>query len=113
MTKAMRTAIDETTRRRDIQMAYNQQHGIIPKSIQKAIHDPMALDQQSDIVGITPAEEETLIETYQKMDNKALRGELKRLNRSMRKAAEALEFEEAAKYRDEIKQLKQLLLETK
>ena len=47
------------------------------------------------------------------MDNKALRGELKRLNRAMRKAAEALEFEEAAKYRDEIKQLKQLLLETK
>jgi excinuclease ABC subunit B len=113
MTKAMRTAIDETTRRRDIQSAYNQQHGIIPKSIQKAIHDPMALDQQSDIVGITPDEEETLIETYQKMDNKALRGELKRLNRAMRKAAEALEFEEAAKYRDEIKQLKQLLLETK
>lgn len=113
MTKAMRTAIDETTRRRDIQSAYNQKHGITPKSIQKAIHDPMALDQQSDIVGITPAEEETLIETYQKMDNKALRGELKRLNRAMRKAAEALEFEEAAKYRDEIKQLKQLLLETK
>ena len=113
MTKAMRTAIDETARRRDIQSAYNQQHGIIPKSIQKAIHDPMALDQQSDIVGITPDEEETLIETYQKMDNKALRGELKRLNRAMRKAAEALEFEEAARYRDEIKQLKQLLLETK
>ena len=46
VTKAMRTAIDETTRRRDIQERYNQEHNITPRTIQKAIHDAMALDQQ-------------------------------------------------------------------
>ena len=113
MTKAMRTAIDETTRRRDIQERYNQEHNITPRTIQKAIHDPLALDQQSDIVGITPKEEDELLDTYKNMDNKALRKELKQLEKSMHKAAEQLEYEQAANIRDEIKRLKQLLLEAK
>ncbi|HAV93648.1 MAG TPA: excinuclease ABC subunit B, partial [Proteobacteria bacterium] len=113
MTKAMRTAIDETTRRRDIQERYNQEHNITPRTIQKAIHDPLALDQQSDIVGITPKEEDELLDTYKNMDNKALRKELKQLEKSMHKAAEQLEYEQAASIRDEIKRLKQLLLEAK
>ena len=113
VTKAMRTAIDETTRRRDIQERYNQEHNITPRTIQKAIHDPMALDQQSDIVGITPKEEDELLDTYKNMDNKALRKELKQLEKSMHKAAEQLEYEQAASIRDEIKRLKQLLLEAK
>ena len=113
MTKAMRTAIDETTRRRDIQAQYNLEHNITPRTVQKAIHDPMALDQQSDIVGITAKEEDELLDTYKNMDNKALRKELKQLEKSMHKAAEQLEYEQAASIRDEIKRLKQLLLEAK
>ena len=113
ITKSMKYAIDETTRRRTIQEEYNKKHNIQPKSIQKAIHDPMAINSTSDIVDVTPEEEKNLIETYHNMDNLALNKKLKQLQKSMKKAAEDLAFEEAAQIRDEIKMLKRMILETK
>lgn len=113
ITRSMQVAIDETERRRAIQEEYNREHNIQPKSIKKAIHDPMALDNSSDIVDLSEKDEEDLLNNYHNMNNKALLSQIKRLEKEMRKSAEDLDFEQAATARDEISKLKKLLLSTK
>ena len=115
MTRSMQYAINETNRRRAIQEAYNIQHNITPRSIQKAIHDPMALDKVSDqdIVSLSQSEEDALLDTYHDVSNKGLSTELKRLEKEMKRCAEQLAFEEAAKIRDQIERLKKLMFTAK
>jgi len=113
ITGSMQRAMDETERRREIQKQYNAEHGITPQSIRKAIHDPMALEGRSDVVGMNEVDEDVVLEHYHDMSDKALRQELKKLEKSMRQAADKLEFEEAAQLRDEVKRITKLLLTSK
>ncbi len=95
ITHSMQVAIDETNRRRKIQNEYNIEHNITPKSIQKQIHDVIKTYTTDDI-----KEENTNKEHISKEDK------ITALTALMNTAAKNLEFERAAKYRDEIEKLK-------
>ncbi|WKY45489.1 excinuclease ABC subunit UvrB [Eubacteriaceae bacterium ES2] len=98
ITPSMKRAIDETYRRRKIQSEYNQEHGIIPQSVKKEIHE---------IIEATKVAEDTA--DYEvKMDPHELVDLIKNLETEMLAAAEALEFEKAAQLRDEITRLKKV-----
>ncbi len=120
VTPSMRYTIDETNRRRSIQDAYNREHGISPRTITSAIKD--AMDQHLKASGWTgepvryrSGAADTLAEaaeprvTYHSLED--LRLEIRELERKMREAAEKLAFEEAAAYRDQIRELQMLELE--
>jgi excinuclease ABC subunit B len=108
LTEAIKGAIDETSRRRDIQLRYNEEHGITPESIVKGVSDiaeflslesaphvPGKRRRGGKVEGMSPGELEKLVVT---------------LEEEMFAAAEELRFEYAAKLRDEIKQLRRELL---
>jgi len=106
ITPAMRTAIDETERRREKQLAYNQKHGIEPASIKKAISDITERVKEKavaeaagdyDLEGGIPRKE--LLEIIQQLEEQ------------MHAAAEGLEFEKAAAFRDQIFELREMLAE--
>ncbi len=103
MTDSMRQAIDETDRRRAIQRAYNVQHGITPESIAKPVDMSLARIVEADYV--TPPKDE--LETGGLPENPAdLLAMVESLEKRMREAAKAFEFERAAEIRDRIKALK-------
>jgi excinuclease ABC subunit B len=102
VTDSMRAAIAETDRRRQLQEAYNRQHGITPASIVKQIDDVLASIYERDYVTI-PAAGETREEFRTQAELDAL---IKRLEREMRDAAVNLEFERAARLRDRLKRLR-------
>ena len=99
----MRAALTETERRRKIQTQYNEEHGITPQTIQKAIRD---------IISITKEEEDEaplgrkLKKDVESMDKKELKEMIAQLTKKMNRAAAELNFEEAAEYRDELKKYK-------
>ncbi len=97
ITKAMRTAIDETNRRRSIQEAYNREHGIEPKSVQKAVRD---------LIEIGVKDKKKNKEVSRKMSPKQKAALIEQLNTEMREAAAALDFEKAAIIRDQINAIK-------
>jgi len=100
MTEALQYAIDETARRRELQMKYNKKHGITPKTIQKTIHD-ITERMQSEHVQTVISELET--------DLKAFSGNMKKLikykKRAMNDAVKDLDFERAAIIRDQVIEL--------
>ncbi len=100
ITGSMERAIGETNRRRAKQMAYNQEHGITPETVKKNVEDVLAglYDGDTDQSRITATIENPL-------HGGNLEAVLKGLRDDMRKAAEDLEFEEAARLRDEVKRL--------
>ena len=100
ITGSMQQTIDECDRRRTIQVDYNKKHGITPQSIQKKIND--IIDQSS--VEVHEVED---ILGYQKMSDQQLTKELSILEKNMLTHAENLEFEQAAKIRDQINKLQQ------
>jgi excinuclease ABC subunit B len=108
MTKSMRAAIDETDRRREKQIAYNLAHGITPKTIEKAVHDVM--EGARFIVSKDKNKSEYSYD-YSKMNTKELNKKLKELEEVMLKHAQNLEFEQAAKLRDEIARVKEDFIE--
>lgn len=108
MTDSMRAAIDETDRRRDKQRAYNEQHGITPKGIEKAIHDILEGASKFDLPS---AEELATAQEYARLSPTALGKKIKQLETQMLKHAKDLEFEQAAKLRDEIGRIQKMLEE--
>jgi len=102
MTESMRTAKAETDRRRRIQEAYNQEHGITPSSIVKQIDDVLSSVYERDYVAVPlVAEPAPAFRTQAEMD-----AEVARLEREMREAAANLDFERAATLRDQVKALR-------
>ncbi|MBR4959346.1 MAG: excinuclease ABC subunit UvrB [Clostridia bacterium] len=105
-TESMRRALDETDRRRAIQMAYNEEHGIIPKTIVKEIAAPISIDAED-----APARGKGRKKgTDKSAVSAAVRGQTKEqqieaLRKEMQQAAKDLRFEEAAYLRDKIKEL--------
>lgn len=99
ITKSMHQAMDETSRRRDKQLAYNKQHGITPLSIKKDIQDILGSVYNMDYAHIPEVAEPEILNEYEK---KVRINELERL---MTEAAADLRFEDAAKYRDDITRL--------
>ena len=97
VTRSMKAAIDETNRRREVQKAYNEKHGIIPKTIIKPIHEVIDLGK-----GVKGGAE--------KPDKKLSRAERERLiaelTERMKDCSRRLEFEAAAKLRDRIAELR-------
>ncbi|HEL0521803.1 TPA: excinuclease ABC subunit B [Streptococcus equi subsp. zooepidemicus] len=100
MTDSMQRAIDETARRRAIQMAYNEEHGIIPQTIKKDIRDLISI---SRAVEAKATEAET---NYESMTRSERQEAIKQLQKNMQEAAELLDFELAAQLRDLILELK-------
>src|SRR5881227_189660 len=107
ITESMRRAIDETNRRRATQQDYNQEHGITPQTIQKAIAEPLAVVCEADYLTV-PLVAETPDEGP--VDPAALAKTVAALRREMREAAKQLEFERAAELRDRIHALETRLL---
>lgn len=105
ITDSMRAAIDETNRRREIQQRYNEEHGITPQTIKKAVRDLIAISRAAS------AGEEEFRKDPESMDTRELEKLAKELTKKMRQAAAELNFEEAAKLRDRMKEVKQMLLE--
>ncbi|MGD8875349.1 MAG: excinuclease ABC subunit UvrB [Gammaproteobacteria bacterium] len=107
ITGSMRRAMDETERRREKQLAYNKAHGITPRSIQKAVTDIMegALGAgPSSVREFAQVAEE--LHTYGHLTPKQLTQQIERLEKEMYRHARDLEFEEAARLRDQIRHLK-------
>lgn len=106
ITSSMRRAIDETERRRALQHEFNLKHGITPKGIKKAVKD--ILDTATPIQGKLVVSEKAA--SYQTLTPPQLNKAIKQLEEKMFEHAKNLEFEEAAKCRDEIKYLSELIL---
>jgi len=105
MSDAMRIAIDETNRRRAIQMAYNTEHGITPTTIKKAIHDILERHKEEKQQALG-TELETIKSAYNLLVPEQKSALIKRLEREMLEKAKNLEFEAAAILRDEIERIK-------
>ncbi|MDQ3906953.1 MAG: UvrB/UvrC motif-containing protein, partial [Acidobacteriota bacterium] len=102
VTDSMRRAIDETSRRRAIQVEYNREHGITPRTIIKSIESTLVTAYEADYFKV-PLDLESL-EEYSKGN---IQETIARLEGEMRLAAKSLEFERAAELRDRIKYLRE------
>lgn len=106
MTDSMRRAIDETNRRREIQIEYNERHGIEPETIKKEITDIAQLIEPESTEEV-PAYDAGQVE---EMNEDEIYDLVQQLEESMSEASERLEFEKATAYRDEIEELKEELI---
>ena len=105
MTDSMRMAIDETMRRREIQMKYNEEHGITPQTIKKSVRDLISISKKVAV------EEMKLEKDPESMSVAELEKLIKKLEKQMKKAAAELNFEAAAELRDKLIELKKHLNE--
>ncbi|MBC6004245.1 MAG: excinuclease ABC subunit UvrB [Paeniclostridium sordellii] len=101
ITRSMKSAIDETKRRREIQMHYNEEHGIVPKTIKKGIRNAI----EATIV----ADEEAIYGDINENDESSIKESIENLQAEMMEAAQNLQFERAAQLRDKIKELEEKL----
>ena len=97
VTKSMETAITETQRRREIQQKYNEEHGIIPKTIVKEIRDVLELTKKEG--------KKSKNSDYKKLPRREREQLIARYTAEMKKAAKLLDFEHAAFLRDKIKEI--------
>ncbi|MBN2875500.1 MAG: excinuclease ABC subunit B, partial [Spirochaetales bacterium] len=105
MSDAMRVAIDETNRRRAVQVAYNEAHGITPTTVKKAIHDILQRHKEEKHEAAS-TELETIKSSYNLIVPEQRTALIKRLEREMLEHAKNLEFEAAAVLRDEIERIR-------
>ncbi|EGQ4119102.1 excinuclease ABC subunit UvrB [Staphylococcus pseudintermedius] len=101
ITDSMKVAIDETERRREIQIAYNEKHGIVPKTINKEIHDVISATVETD-----ETNEGQRKEVPKKMTKKEREKTIENVEKEMKEAAKALDFERATELRDLLFELK-------
>ena len=107
VTDSMKAAIEETERRRRIQMEYNEKHNITPVSIKKDIRDLISVTKKID------PDEMKIEKDYESMDDNELKAEIEKITKKMKKAAAELDFETAAMLRDRMTEMKKLLFERK
>ena len=100
ITDSMQRAMDETARRRRLQMDYNEKHGIVPQTIKKEIRDLIAITKSND------SDKPEKVVDYSSLSKKERQAEIKALQKQMQEAAELLDFELAAQIRDVILKLK-------
>ena len=105
MTDSMKHAIEETERRRKIQQKYNEEHGITPTTIKKAVRDLIAISKAAE------EKSKDMEKDLESMDVKELNKLQKELQKKMHKAAAELNFEEAAQLRDRMLEVKKMLLD--
>ncbi|MCA9932894.1 MAG: UvrB/UvrC motif-containing protein, partial [Anaerolineales bacterium] len=112
ITRSMQAALDETNRRREKQMVYNQEHGIEPRSIMKAVHDLTRdiAEHHAEEEALAVAERKAQYTTTADLPKDELHKMLKELERQMKQAAQSLEFEKAAVLRDQIVELRQIMV---
>lgn len=107
VTPSMKAAMEETDRRRKIQMSYNEKEGLTPKSIQSRIKDVLSSIYEQDYVTVQVVEGDA---DYG-LGEKEIRKKIKKLEKDMKRLASELEFEKAAKLRDQIRELESQLLQ--
>lgn len=105
ITDSMKAAIDETYRRRQIQEAYNKEHNITPTTIKKAVRDLIAISK------VASEDSKKLEKDPESMDDKELEKLSKDLEKAMKKAATELNFEEAARLRDKLLEVRKILFD--
>lgn len=103
ITDSMRVAIDETERRRTLQQAYNEAHGITPQTIRKSVRDLIAISKK------VAADEMNFAKDPESMSKKELEKTIADIQKKMQRAAAELNFEAAAEYRDKMITLKNML----
>lgn len=103
VTDSMRVAIDETERRRKLQQAYNEEHGITPKTIQKSVRELISVSKK------VAKEEMNFKKDPESMNRDELTKLIADIQKKMQKAAADLNFEAAAEYRDKMVELKNML----
>ena len=105
ITRSMKAAMDETERRRGVQMAFNTLHGIVPKGIVKSVKAMIdgVYDKDEALRERKAAQDQA---SYESLSEKQLAKEMKRIEKCMHDAAKNLEFEKAADFRDQLKKLK-------
>ena len=103
VTESMRFAVDETNRRRAVQAAYNEAHGITPQSIQKEVRDLIRISKKADKIT------NSIEKDYESMSDKELEALIAKLSKKMHTAAAELNFERAAELRDEISKVRQYI----
>ena len=108
ITGSIERTIEETTRRRALQKKYNKDHNITPATVRSSIKDIMASVYEKDYITVAVDSAEKEVEYHSLHE---LRRDIKRLEAEMHKAAKVLAFEEAARLRDEVKELRKLELE--
>ena len=103
ITRSMRVALDETNRRRQIQQAYNEAHGITPTTIRKAVRDLISIGKVANDAKVKLAKDP------ESMSEKELLVQIKQIQKKMQAAAAELNFEQAAQLRDQMMDLKKVL----
>lgn len=111
ITKSMKKAIEETERRRSIQEAYNEKHGIVPTALNKKITDVMDVGESVDESSSSPVSAKVAEPKAGYLEPKQIAEQISALETQMMHHARELEFEKAAKLRDEIHQLQQQLID--
>lgn len=109
MTDSMKRAIDETNRRRQIQEAYNEKHNISPVGITKAVHD--ITERLANVAQDDKKAPKSARELVASMEQRELERMIKEMENQMRAAAKELEFERAAMLRDQVYELKAIMVE--